>query len=152
MLSSDRPSGSNAKRERRLTGPAVSERRRNIWLRPEPARKGCLGSAALYVGNTMLKIPRQTKDDGVATANISRLTNECSRFPVTYLQHTAGINLPAQVETQADKPAFTNVVVPGIVMSLTRVDAINSALETVDSIAAGYVLDELEKLFVVHQE
>src|SRR5258705_7215534 len=152
MVSSDRPSGPNAKRERGFIGPAFTGRSGNIWLGPKPAREGCLGSTAFDFGNTMLKLRRQTEDYGVAAARVSRLTDECSRLAVTNLKNAARINLPTQIQTHTDQPTFANIVVPGIVMSITRVDAIDPALKTTDSIALSYLLDELEKFFVVHQE
>jgi hypothetical protein len=60
MISRDRASGSNAKRERQLTILALFiiliGRRRSVRLGPKPTRKSCFGNAAFYFGNTVLKI------------------------------------------------------------------------------------------------
>jgi Pyruvate/2-oxoacid:ferredoxin oxidoreductase gamma subunit len=98
----------------------------------------------------MLKITGEPKDYGVATAGVRRLTEDFSRLAVAYLKHTTGIDRSTQIDAHADEPIFTNIIMPGIVMSITRIDAIDSTLETINSIASSYVLDDLEKFFVVH--
>src|SRR6185503_15842272 len=57
-----------------------------------------------------------------------------------------------QVNGHPNQTVLANVVVPGIVMSIIRIGAINSTVETTDARALCYLLNQLKEFFVVHQK
>ncbi len=100
----------------------------------------------------MLQTARETKNYRVAKAGVRSLADDFMRVVVANLKNAAAVGLAAQIDAHTNQPIIANVVVPGIVMLWTRVDAIDSPFEAAYAIASGNVLDNLKKLFVVHQK
>jgi len=67
------------------------------------------------------------------------------------LQHPTGVDLSAQVDAQADKTIFDDIIVPGVVVTVIRNRPVYPPFKASRKLTLGYALNDLEQSFVVHQ-
>jgi hypothetical protein len=68
------------------------------------------------------------------------------------LKRSARIDLVTQVDGHADEPMLSNIIVPGIMVTLALTNAIHPTLKALDPRAPGYILNYLKQLLVIDQK
>jgi hypothetical protein len=120
-----------------------------VGSRSKPAGERPPRNVALDVGNPVLEMIGETKNDRIAEADVGDFVEDPLGFAVSDLKDPAPIDLGAQINAHRNHAVVAHIVVPRIVVNTTGDHTVHPTIKTPEVGSASDGLSDLEELLVL---